>query len=130
MAQQTTETRAAPPRKPILATMPGPDPLWNQYVEDYLPEHAGTLRDHLEMLRLSRGRQVLILNGSVGLFHFTSSAASNSLGVWASAAPASQHSATSATTSFFTAVLRYCSLCLSHIFASCWLNIGASPESI
>lgn len=66
MAQQTTDTRAEPPRKPILATMPGPDPLWNQYVEDYLPKHAGTLRDHMEMLRLSRGRQVLILNGSVG----------------------------------------------------------------
>ena len=66
MAQQATDTSAAPPRKPILATMPGPDPLWNQYVEDYLPDHAGTLRDHLEMLRLSRNRQVLILNGSVG----------------------------------------------------------------
>ena len=66
MAQQTTETRTAPPRKPILATMPGPDPLWNQYVEDYLPPHAGTPKDHLEMLKLAKGRDLLILNGSVG----------------------------------------------------------------
>ena len=64
MAQQTTATGAA--RKPILATMPGPDPLWNQYVEDYLPPHAGTLKDHLEMLKLAKGRDLLILNGSVG----------------------------------------------------------------
>src|SRR5690349_2335169 len=32
-------------RKPILATMPGPDPLWNRYVEDNLPPNGGTLSD-------------------------------------------------------------------------------------
>ena len=53
-------------RKPILATMPGPDPVWNRYVEDYLPPDAGSLRDHLAMLKLARGRKVLLLNGSVG----------------------------------------------------------------
>ena len=46
--------------------MPGPDPLWNVYVEDYLPEKVGTLRDHRELLRRAKGRQVLILCGSVG----------------------------------------------------------------
>lgn len=53
-------------RKPILATMPGPDPLWNRYVEDWRPEKIGTLKDHLHLLRMSKGRKVLILNGSVG----------------------------------------------------------------
>jgi glycosyltransferase involved in cell wall biosynthesis len=46
--------------------MPGPDPLWNDYVYDYLPENAGSLKDHLALLRLSKGREMLILNGSVG----------------------------------------------------------------
>jgi Glycosyl transferases group 1 len=53
-------------RKPILATMPGPDPLWNAYVYDHLPANAGTFKDYLALLRLSQGRQMLILNGSVG----------------------------------------------------------------
>src|SRR5215471_12125144 len=43
----------------------------------------------------------MILNGSVGSFHFASIAASRSLTVWACAAPASGNSATSAMTSFF-----------------------------
>lgn len=46
--------------------MPGPDPLWNVYVEDYLPEKVGTFRDHRELLKRAKGRQVLILCGSVG----------------------------------------------------------------
>ena len=33
-------------KKPILATMPGPDPLWNTYVEDYLPANGGTINDY------------------------------------------------------------------------------------
>lgn len=53
-------------RKPVLATIPGPDPLWNRYVEDYLPADAGSLRDHLALFRLAKDRKVLILNGSVG----------------------------------------------------------------
>ena len=53
-------------RKPVLATMPTPLPLWNVYVEDHLPPHAGTIRDYRELLRMARGRQCLILNGSVG----------------------------------------------------------------
>lgn len=53
-------------RKPILATMPGPDPLWNTYVHDHLPDNAGSLKDYLSLLRLAKGRQLLILNGSVG----------------------------------------------------------------
>ena len=52
--------------KPILATMPGPDPLWNKYVEDYFPADRGSIRDHLHMFRLSKGRKILLLNGSVG----------------------------------------------------------------
>lgn len=56
-----------PERKPILATMPGPDPLWNTFVEDYLPATGGgTPRDYLRLLRLSKNRKILILNGSVG----------------------------------------------------------------
>ena len=55
-----------PSRKPILATMPGPDPLWNTYVEDYLPPNAGTPRDYFNLLKLSKDRTILILNGSVG----------------------------------------------------------------
>jgi hypothetical protein len=55
-----------PARKPVLATMPGPDPLWNTYVEDYLPPNAGTLSDHRALLKLSKDRKVLILCGSVG----------------------------------------------------------------
>ena len=53
-------------RKPVLATMPGPDPLWNTYVEDYLPDDAGTLRDYRALFKLARDREILILNGSVG----------------------------------------------------------------
>ena len=53
-------------RKPVLATMPGPDPLWNTYVEDYLPEDAGTLRDYRALFKLAKDREILILNGSVG----------------------------------------------------------------
>ena len=53
-------------RKPILATIPGPDPLWNMFVEDYLPHHAGGLRDHRTLMKLAKGRELLILNGSVG----------------------------------------------------------------
>ena len=53
-------------RKPVLATMPGPDPLWNTYVEDYLPPNAGSLSDHRALLKLAKDRQVLILCGSVG----------------------------------------------------------------
>jgi hypothetical protein len=53
-------------RKPVLATMPGPDPTWNDYVEDYLPRNAGSLHDHRTMLKLAKDRKVLILNGSVG----------------------------------------------------------------
>lgn len=52
--------------KPIFATMPGPDPLWNTFVEDYLPTDAGSIRDYLTMLKLTKGRKILILNGSVG----------------------------------------------------------------
>lgn len=55
------------PRKPILATMPGPDPLWNQYVEDYRPERGGgTWKDYRKLLSLSKDRKILLLNGSVG----------------------------------------------------------------
>jgi glycosyltransferase involved in cell wall biosynthesis len=53
-------------RKPILATMPGPDPLWNTYVHDHLPDNSGSVKDYLALLRLAKGRQLLILNGSVG----------------------------------------------------------------
>lgn len=61
-AQQAEAQR----RKPILATMPGPDPLWNMYVHDHLPDNAGSVKDYLALLRLSKGRELLILNGSVG----------------------------------------------------------------
>jgi hypothetical protein len=61
------ELRAQRPRRaPVLATMPGPDPLWNTYVYDYLPAHAGTFKDYLALMKLSRDREILILNGSVG----------------------------------------------------------------
>jgi hypothetical protein len=53
-------------RKPVLATMPSPLPLWNKYVEDFVPPYAGTLRDYRELLRLAKDREVIILNGSVG----------------------------------------------------------------
>jgi hypothetical protein len=46
--------------------MPGPDPLWNAHVYDHLPDNAGSLKDYLALLRLSEGREMLILNGSVG----------------------------------------------------------------
>jgi len=49
----------------------------------------------------------IILNGSVGLFHFTSIAASRSFGVWASTAAVSDISATSATAIFFTGILPF-----------------------
>jgi Glycosyl transferases group 1 len=64
----STDSRngSAPQRKPALATMPGPDPLWNAYVEDYLPAHAGTIRDYRDLFKLAKNRQILILNGSVG----------------------------------------------------------------
>lgn len=55
------------PVKPVLATIPGPDPLWNRYVEDYFPSDAGSFRDYGELLKRSKGRRILILNGSVGL---------------------------------------------------------------
>ncbi|HQS91930.1 MAG: hypothetical protein B7Y03_06740 [Polaromonas sp. 24-62-144] len=55
-----------PQRRPILATMPGPDPLWNTYVHDHLPENAGTFKDYMALLKLAKGREMLILNGSVG----------------------------------------------------------------
>jgi glycosyltransferase involved in cell wall biosynthesis len=55
-----------PGRKPVLATMPGPDPLWNTYVEDCLPANAGSIKDLFAMLKLAKGRKILILNGSVG----------------------------------------------------------------
>lgn len=57
---------ALPLRKPALATMPSEDPLWNRYVEDYLPPNAGTFKDHLAMWKLAKDRKILILNGSVG----------------------------------------------------------------
>jgi glycosyltransferase involved in cell wall biosynthesis len=57
------------PRKPVLATIPGPDPLWNTYVEDSLPPDAGSLKDLLALLKLAKGREILILNGSVGRRH-------------------------------------------------------------
>jgi glycosyltransferase involved in cell wall biosynthesis len=66
MQGQDLHTGQTARRKPILATMPGPDPLWNTYVEDYLPENAGTLRDHRALLKLAKDREILILNGSVG----------------------------------------------------------------
>lgn len=46
--------------------MPGPDPLWNTFVEDYLPPNGGTIRDYLKLLELAKDRRILILNGSVG----------------------------------------------------------------
>lgn len=66
MPIQSSGGRAADQRKPVLATMPGDDPWWNTFVEDYLPPDAGSWRDHWHMLRLAKGRQILILNGSVG----------------------------------------------------------------
>jgi Glycosyl transferases group 1 len=63
---QDFETGSARERKPVLATMPSPDPLWNTYVDDYLPKNAGSLHDHCAFLKLSKGREILILNGSVG----------------------------------------------------------------
>ena len=55
-----------PQRRPVLATMPGPDPLWNTYVYDHLPANAGSFKDYLTLLKLAKGRETLILNGSVG----------------------------------------------------------------
>ncbi len=56
-------------RKPIFATIPGPDPLWNVYVEDAPSDRIGTLGDQIRLMRLAKGRQALILNGSVGRRH-------------------------------------------------------------
>ncbi len=56
-------------RKPVLATIPGPDALWNTYVDDVLPEQVGTLDDYRRLLSLAKDRRVLILNGSVGWRH-------------------------------------------------------------
>jgi hypothetical protein len=53
-------------KKPILATMPGPDPLWKKYVEDYLPANGGTISDYRTLFKMAKGRQLLMLNGSVG----------------------------------------------------------------
>lgn len=53
-------------RKPALATMPSSFELWNEHVDDYLPPHAGSLRDYRELFELAKGRRILILNGSVG----------------------------------------------------------------
>jgi glycosyltransferase involved in cell wall biosynthesis len=64
--QSDVQSAPLPGRKPVLATIPGPDPLWNTYVEDYLPANAGSLRDHRALLKLAKDRQVLILCGSVG----------------------------------------------------------------
>jgi hypothetical protein len=66
LARQPFWPDPAQRRKPILATMPGPDPLWNTYVEDYLPENAGSLQDYRALLKLAKDREILILNGSVG----------------------------------------------------------------
>lgn len=66
MPIQSPSGRAATDRKPVLATMPSDDPLWNTFVEDCLPPDGGSLRDHLHMLQLSKDRRILILNGSVG----------------------------------------------------------------
>jgi Glycosyl transferases group 1 len=63
---QSTPSKPTQRRKPILATMPGPDPLWNAYVEDYLPENAGSFHDYRTLWKLSKDREILILNGSVG----------------------------------------------------------------
>lgn len=53
-------------RKPVLATIPRPDPLWNYYVDDSLPPDAGSFRDLLALLKAAKGREALILNGSIG----------------------------------------------------------------
>lgn len=66
MQNHNFQTSPAQDCKSILATMPGPDPLWNIYVEDNLPKNAGTLRDYRNLLKLSKDRKLLILNGSVG----------------------------------------------------------------
>ena len=66
MPKRAAQAARAQRRKPILATMPGPDPLWNTYVYDNLPKNAGTFKDYLALLRLAKGREMLILNGSVG----------------------------------------------------------------
>ncbi|TFY98703.1 glycosyltransferase [Ramlibacter rhizophilus] len=58
--------RGAGATKPILATMPGGDATWNRYVEDYLPRNGGTPSDYRALLKLSKGRELLLLNGSVG----------------------------------------------------------------
>lgn len=64
--QSDEPSSGASARKPILATMPGPDPLWNRYVEDNLPPNGGTLRDYRNLLKLAKDRRLLMLNGSVG----------------------------------------------------------------
>ena len=66
LASHPLLTDQLPRRRPVLATMPGPDPLWNTYVYDHLPANAGGLKDYLALLKLAKGRETLILNGSVG----------------------------------------------------------------
>ncbi len=61
-----TGARVHASRKPALATMPTNDPVWNRYVDDYLPANGGTFKDYVALFKLARGRQILILNGSVG----------------------------------------------------------------
>ncbi len=53
-------------RKPVLATIPGPDPVWNALVDDVMHENPGSIRDLLALLRAAKGRKVLILNGAIG----------------------------------------------------------------
>jgi glycosyl transferase family 1 len=65
LSQETSSDRVRA-LKPALAAFPRPDPLWNAYVEDFLPDDAGSLRAHLAMLKLARGRRALLLNGASG----------------------------------------------------------------
>lgn len=65
-SDEPSSSAASAVRKPILATMPGPDPLWNRYVDDDLPPNGGTLADYRNLLKLAKGRRLLLLNGSVG----------------------------------------------------------------
>lgn len=48
-----------------MGTVPGPEPLWNHYLDD-VPWGRGGPRDLVRLWRASRGRDVLILNGPVG----------------------------------------------------------------
>jgi len=53
-------------KRPALATIPGGDAGWTALVEDYTSDSPGSMRDLWGFLRKSRGRDVVILNGSVG----------------------------------------------------------------